>query len=782
MVKKDLSIKVDELKTSTALFKNLQITIGRVEEEWEEPLGPTPMPSMTTLRDWDLKLLQRYKPLYLPFCDLCCLCTFGKCDLTKGKRGACGLDMSAQQSRIVLLACCIGAATHCNHARELVDFLVEKYGRDTPLDLGDQVNLEAPNIRLVCGIKPKTLGDLEYVLDYVEEQITALLSATHTGQEGSPIDFESKVFHTGMLDHVAMEVADIAQIVAYRFPKGDPEAPLVSLGFGTVDTTKPVILVIGHNVIPATYIVDYLNLTGLMGEVEVCGLCCTAHDTVRYNPSAKIVGPISWELRFIRTGIPDVIIVDEQCIRADILNEAKKIGAPLVAASEKACHGLINMTNWDTDKIVSTLADGKEAGGLILDPEKVGEVAVKLAMKLAPQRENVKGLPSKEELVRYASSCRQCGMCRRACPNNLPIPEGMRLAANGDLSKLAEIYDYCIACGRCEHSCPASLPIFNMIDKAAEYKLKSETFKIRSGRGPIQDTEIRNVGRPIVLGEIPGVIAFVGCANYAQGGQELVEMAEEFLKRRFIVVVSGCAAMTIGMYKNEEGKTLYELYPGDFDAGCLVNVGSCVSNAHISGAAIKIANIFAKRNLRANYREIADYILNRVGAVGIAWGAMSQKAASIASGFWRLGVPVIVGPHGAKYRRMLLGRKDKEEDWYVYDARTGKKVYVGPVPEHLFYAAETKEEAMVMAAKLCMRANDTTKGRAIKLTHYVDLYKQYFGRLPDDLHLFVRREADIPITMKDEIVKELERRGWKESDIPDPTLLEELVRVRKVES
>lgn len=223
---------------------------------------------------------------------------------------------------------------------------------------------------------------------------------------------------------------------------------------------------------------------------------------------------------------------------------------------------------------------------------------------------------------------------------------------------------------------------------------------------------------------------------------------------------------------------MYELYPGNFDAGCLVNVGSCVANAHISGAAIKIASIFAKRRLRANYKEIADYILNRVGAVGIAWGAMSQKAASIASGFWRLGVPVIVGPHGAKYRRMLLGRRDREKDWYVYDARTGKRVYVGPVPEHLFYAAETMEEALVMAAKLCMRANDTTKGRAIKLTHYIDLHKKFFGKMPDDIHLFVRREADIPITMKDEILRVLKEKGWKEMEIPDPTLLEEMVRKR----
>lgn len=139
-------------------------------------------------------------------------------------------------------------------------------------------------------------------------------------------------------------------------------------------------------------------------------------------------------------------------------------------------------------------------------------------------------------------------------------------------------------------------------------------------------------------------------------------------------------------------------------------------------------------------------------------------------------MPVIVGSHGSKYRRMLLGRKDRVEDWYVHDARTGEKVFVGPCPEHLFYSAETKEEAIVMAAKLCMRPNDTTKGRAIKLSNYVDLHKRFYGVMPDDLNLFVRRDADLSITIRDEVMRMLREKGWKENTIPDPTLLSRLVR------
>jgi acetyl-CoA decarbonylase/synthase complex subunit alpha len=771
--RKGINIKIKELKSDIGNIRDLELSIGKLsDEKWTEPEGPTPFPSLTSLREWDKKLLGRYQPFYLPFCDLCCLCTYGKCDLTGNKRGACGIHMPAQQSRIVLLTACIGAATHISHARDLVTYTIRKYGSDQRLDPGGlAIEVEAPVIRLVCGIKPETLGDLETVLDYLENQVTQLLSVTHTGQEGDPLDFESKVLHAGMIDQVGMEVADIAQISAFGYPKADPDAPLVELGMGVVDTKKPVILVIGHNVPPATAIVDYLRDKRMSDEVEVTGICCTAIDMTRYSPKAKIIGPMSWQLRYIRSGIPDVIVVDEQCIRTDALIEAGYIHAPFIATSEKNCLGLPDRTQDPADDIIADLVSGKERGVLILDPDKVGEIAVRTARAVAPKRKKFNNSLTTEKIIEQAKTCTQCKQCRRACPNDLHIPESMKAAGKGNLKTLIDIYDECVGCARCEQACPQNIPVHTMIVSAAGEKTKEETFRIRAGRGAIQDIEIRKVGGPIVLGEIPGVVAFVGCSNYPKGGREVAEMCMEFAKRRYIVCTSGCAAMSAAMYKNDEGKTPYEIYPGTFDAGGIVNVGSCVANSHIAGAAIKIASIFAHRNLRGNYEEIADYVYNRVGAVGVAWGAMSQKAAAIASGFWRLGIPVVVGPHGTKYRRMLLGRADREQDWYVHDRRTGEKVYVGPVPEHLFFAAETKEEAMVMIAKLCMRPNDTGKGRAIKLTHYIDLHQRLFGTLPDDICLFVRTMTDVPITMKGEITKVLRERGWKETIIPDPTML-----------
>ncbi|MGY5852244.1 MAG: CO dehydrogenase/acetyl-CoA synthase complex subunit alpha [Candidatus Thorarchaeota archaeon] len=775
-MKKKVHFKADEADTGLGKFKGLEVRIGEViDDEWDEPMGPTPKPSPTTLRSWDHKLLTRYQPSYMPYCQVCCLCTMGKCDLTGDKRGACGLDIKGQQARIVLAAANIGNAAHLAHARHLVEHLIEEFGPQEALEQGPGTEIHAPVTRLVTGMRPRTLEDASIVLDYCETQLAHTLSATHTGQEGSWLDFESKVLHVGMIDQVSMEIADLAQISTFGFPKADPEAPLVDSGIGLMDANKAIILTIGHNIIPAASITDYITEKRLGSEVEVGGMCCTAWDITRRDPTAKVVGPISWQLRFIRAGTADVIVVDEQCIRTDVVREAQKVGAPVISTCDKAVMGLPDRTDDPIDSIVEELVSGKIPGAFIHDHHKVGEVATKVAIAVKPVRRKKKYFPTKKQIQKMAEECKKCMECVRACPNDQPVQAAVLAAQVGNMEPLREIYHNCIGCARCESACPNDYDLHSWMVVAASEDCKADTYKVRTGRGAIQDTEIRRVGQPIVFGEIPGVIAHVGCANYPGGGKDIHDMAEEFAKRRFIIVTSGCAAISAGHVLDENGQSIYERRDGSFDAGSVLNVGSCVSNPHIAGAAIKIAAIFAKRNLRGNYAEIADYIHNRVGAVGISWGAMSQKAASIASGFWRLGVPVIVGPHGSKYRRMLLGRADRERDWIVYDARTGDRVPTAPGPEHLFYAAETVAECNVMTAKLCIRPNDTGKGRSIKLSHYVDLHETHYGYFPEDVWKYIRRDTDIPITLKEKILAQMKENKWKERRIPDPTLLKEQI-------
>ncbi len=733
----------------------------KTEDGWE-PVGPTPMPSLTDLRNWDFRLLQTYEPFYAPFCDLCCLCTFGKCDLTEDRKGACGIDIATQQARWILICCLMGTAAHGAHGRHMIDYLIEKHGEDFKIDLGSQVNVEAPIIRTVLGLKPETLGDLKKAIAYVEDEMIHLVSATHMGQEGNYKDFESKAFHAGMLDHVALEAADIAQIVGFGYPTSVADTPLVDLGWSSVNQEKPTIVVVGHNALVANSIVDYLRQNGLNDQVELAGLCCTALDMTRYDKGAKVIGPLSRQRFFLKTGYADVIVTDEQCVVTDIPQMAKDAGAALVAVSDKICYGLPNCSEKDVDQVFKMVVD-EEQQVLILDADKAAEIAVRAAMALAPKRRELKKILTKEEATKLAAKCRgTCEACNRACANLLPINNAVFKTAQGDFTDLGKLFLRCIGCAKCEEACVNGIPILKLMQTAAD----GDTYKIRTGRGPIHDVEIRKVGSPIVLGTIPGVVLFAGCSNFPQDIYDVAWLAEELARRKYIVCLSGCSAMAAAMSKDEEGRTIYEKFPPEFDAGCIVNVGSCVSNAHVVGAAIKIANIFATLPNRANFELISDYILNRVGACGVVWGPYSQKALAIGTGAVRWGIPVVLGPHGSKYRRLFMSKKELD-DWTVINGRTAELVDTKePTPEHMMVVTETKERALITIIKQCFRRNDTPPGRGIKLNSYISAYKQLIGTLPDDLQNFVRTEKDIPIVYKREVISYLKEIGWQ----PKPVL------------
>ncbi len=782
MTEKGGKIKIESYKGPLGTIKGFEFTMGKIisegDEGWDEPMGPTPKPHIPTLRPWFFKLMERYNPTYMPICDMCCLCTFGKCNLSKGRTGACGINLEGACAKIVEIACCIGASCHSAHGDHLLHWLKEKFG-NVPINFGNNIAVEMPCTRLIVGMKPETLEDLETAMQWVQFNITHLLAAGHTGQEASYLDYEAKSFLAGLCDAVGMEIADAVQIAAYGFPVGDPDVPIVELGMGTLDMeNKATILMVGHNVAPGIELVDYMREKHLEDKVDVGAICCTALDLTRYYSSAKIVGSLSRQMFYIRSGLADVVMVDEQCVNLRCFEQAKLVNAPFIATNEKNMNGLPDRSDDPVDEIIDDLVSGRVDGVLILDPIKAGEVAVETAIKVRPIRKGKSAVPDEQGCIDMAMNCNGCGNCQRNCPNDLPIVDGVVLAKEGDFSLLEKVYDSCLDCGRCEAECMKEVSPLTLIMYAGREKIRNEKFNCRVGRGPIQDTEIRNVGAPIVLGEIPGIVAIIGCANYAKEIQELYIMAEEFCRRNYIVVVSGCGAMDIGLVKDENGQTLYDRYPGSFDRGGLVNVGSCVSNPHINGAAIKVANIFARRPLRGNYEEISDYILNRVGACGIAWGAMSQKAASIASSCNGMGIPAICGPHSAEYRRMYLGKSYEEDAWKVFNARDGTGDHlIGPGPEHLLTTAESIEQAICLCAKMCLRPADNSKGRMIKLSHWIDLERKYKGvEFPNDLEKFIRVEADIPISMKDGIQAFLKEKGWKPKEIIDPTLLKRLCR------
>ena len=68
-------------------------------------------------------------------------------------------------------------------------------------------------------------------------------------------------------------------------------------------------------------------------------------------------------------------------------------------------------------------------------------------------------------------ACSGCNECIRACPNNQPIPEAMKAAAEGNLEPFAEILDECVGCARCDSACPKDFPLHSFMVKAGEEKV-----------------------------------------------------------------------------------------------------------------------------------------------------------------------------------------------------------------------------------------------------------------------------------------------------------------------
>ena len=647
------------------------------------------MPAITTLRDWDFLLLKRYSPQYLKKEDECSLCTYGPCHINEKKKGVCGIGLNAHLSKMSLFTAVTGAAGHASLAESITSELIEKFGSDYPLKLNDEP-LQTPLIRLICGFKPKVLSEMKKVTSYINREITSLLSVLNMGQEGEWIDFESKTLHAGMLDNLALEVIDMSQIATFKFPSNSPDTPLQNSEFRiqSSEFRNPAILCIGHNSITGIEIMQYLDENNLSEKIDLYGLCCMATDMSRSpKGGVKIAGNQRDQLKFIKSGIANVIVLDSQCIRTDILHHASKMGIPVVATNPECSLGLPDRTGDKTEKIVDDLISQREAGVLIFDKKKIAQVAAETSIK------------------------------RIKIPNS---------------------------------------------------KFQIPNYKIRVGRGAISDIEIKNVAPPIVMGEIPGIIGFLGCPNYSHENG-LLEMARALIDRDYIVTSGGCTAIDLAEV-DADGKSLYEETTGKFDAGGFANLGSCVSASHLLGAAIKIASVMLHRPIDGNYKEIADYILNRVGVVIIIWGPMSQKAYATATGANRLGIPVIFGSKGERYGRMLEGNNSC--GWEVTDMRNKREVFAGPTPAHLMTTADSPSEALTLTAKLCMRPNDTSKGRQTKLKNYIELDKLFSGNsLPDDIHLFIRTKYDIPPKYEDSVYDKLKEMGWKPVWIPDPTLI-----------
>lgn len=132
-------------------------------------------------------------------------------------------------------------------------------------------------------------------------------------------------------------------------------------------------------------------------------------------------------------------------------------------------------------------------------------MAIRTAIAVKPKRAQFKDeiVFNEQQFKEMLEKCTECNQCAFVCPPHIRISELIAEALKGNLEPFSSTYEICVGCQRCEQSCPQDIPILKLYEYANREYIRNQKFKMRAGRGPVLDTEIRKVGAPLVLGQIP---------------------------------------------------------------------------------------------------------------------------------------------------------------------------------------------------------------------------------------------------------------------------------------
>ena len=744
-----------------------------IETTWSEnqlnqiKIWLTPYAHATDIAEFDKFLLDRYPPVYTNIEKTCKDCPQGPCDLDRLK-GICGLDLEGYQAKLSLQAACRGLAIHISTSRDLLKYCLREFGEDAEVKWGKNVVYGMMNVNAIVGFSPKNLAETNDVLTYIEDQLAELLASASGGFEGNAIDLHSKVLHAGTLLLAAMDLTEFLKHSFFDFCwSPDKELselpswlePNIQTGMGTVDTNKPVIVFLGFDFLPAWSLVNFIKEDGMEDKIEICGIGSVGHDIVRFYDKAKILTTPVKTNRVLRMGIADVLVISDTCARSNILEEAARTGTKVIATSFKQTMGLEDRSEDSVKHIVKELSGDLQAV-LITIPEKAAEVALKVVDQVKAKRKS-NYLLTEGDIKNLASKCDGCDACFRVCPNSLNIPESLKAAAGGDLSELCELHNQSIYCGRCEEACPQDIPIIDLILGSAEKAIKEDKSVMRAGRGAFSNLEIRDWA--ITVFSVPVTIGIIGCGSTKGSEMDVAYMANEFISDNYAVSVAGCVASEIARYKDKTtGQSLYEMYPALLNPRCFVNTGGCLAQSHVLNTTFyKVGYMGFRCPYRANYSMQSEFIM-RFSRALVIWGAVSEMIYNVALGHARAGIPVIVGPDGFKFKSYLMGNKYDRSKWWAYHGNTGEKREVDPVPEHMIIPVETVDEALVMVPKLGFVFQEMEVARQYKFALFLNHFQKKFGVLPDDWHMYIRKEVEIPTAKKLKLLRLLEEEhGWE---------------------
>jgi acetyl-CoA decarbonylase/synthase complex subunit alpha len=448
----------------------------------------------------------------------------------------------------------------------------------------------------------------------------------------------------------------------------------------------------------------------------------------------------------------------------DLLRLARKGGSRLIWVSTQpiGIEWLKDRTDDSIDALAADLTNKVDAIWC-RDVDKVGEIAVRVAREVNPQRKAwERYLIEEVEAKKEAGRCREdCDLCYNACPYGLAMGQALRRVKKEGLAALEEIEKSCVLCERCEDVCPEKIKITDIMVRVSSKWAYAENFKMRAGRGSIPEDETSRAA--FTLSNSPGFVRILSCGGSKKITEDVAWLAGELARRACVVCIAGCAGAEVARYFDEEGKkSLYEKYDGEYVPRSVIFTGSCSTHFLLQEAASHWARTGVHISHYANAIEDIDVAYRLFSMPAILWGETPERMYAIASGYARYGEKVIVGPvSGFQWKRFLEGNIYNRSKWHVWDTADGREVEVEPAPEHLIIPVETKEEAIVMLWNLFFRPGAISTYKILMFTPYFDQHTKFFGELPDSWPLYVHTNSDLPIKLRAKLLKVLrEEYGW----------------------
>lgn len=296
--------------------------------------------------------------------DVCCKnCWQGPCRIIPGKaeKGICGATADVIVARNWLRHAAAGAASHVDHAREVVlalyDIVTDKTGaygikdeskiRDIATKLG--INSKGPIKEVAKGVALKALEDFRrqegmfqesegYSLNWLrinalkkrfdvwkrlgilpinsDMETSHALHQTTMGNDADPMDLLLSSLRNGLVDgygglHMSTDFQDMIF--------GTPHVVKSETNLGVLKEDYVNIIVHGHTPLLSEKVLEWSKKleneavkAGAKG-INVVGMCCTGHElTMRHG--IPMAGHVLQQEMAIVTGAADGVVVDLQCI------------------------------------------------------------------------------------------------------------------------------------------------------------------------------------------------------------------------------------------------------------------------------------------------------------------------------------------------------------------------------------------------------------------------------------------------------------------------------------